>query len=190
MIFAGFWDATLEESLKKVIIEHKSDPEGTELGDRLTSLVRMGIPSFLRGYAWGLFLGHDAEKASGIFKVLSTQTAAIQSAKSTGSQEKKLLHSYSAPNPEMDALTSPSFPSGMFQWSVLLLSKSQGCCSEQTVEQINKDLDRTFPGHPLMDATGKDSLRQILIAFALHRPDIGYCQVITPLLKQSLWRRE
>ena len=53
-------------------------------------------------------------------------------------------------------------------------------CSEQTVEQINKDLDRTFPGHPLMDEAGKEALRQILVAFSLHRPDIGYCQVNTP----------
>lgn len=50
-------------------------------------------------------------------------------------------------------------------------------CREQSVEQINKDLDRTFPGHPLMDDSGKDALREILVAFSLHKPEIGYCQV-------------
>ena len=74
VIFAGFWDEVLEASLKRVVKEQKTHPGGSELGDRLDSLVRMGIPSFLRSYTWGLFLSYDSEKTPGLFKLLSSQT--------------------------------------------------------------------------------------------------------------------
>ena len=42
---------------------------------------------------------------------------------------------------------------------------------------IGKDIDRTFPGHALFEgAKGQNSLRRILSAFALHNPEMGYCQ--------------
>jgi len=42
---------------------------------------------------------------------------------------------------------------------------------------IGKDIERTFPGHALFDsAKGQAELRRILSAFALHNPEIGYCQ--------------
>lgn len=43
--------------------------------------------------------------------------------------------------------------------------------------QIEKDLHRTFPGHPVMDGTGRSALRRILAAYARRNPDVGYCQV-------------
>ena len=45
-------------------------------------------------------------------------------------------------------------------------------------EEIEKDLDRTFPQHEYFSSqgVGEDSLRQVLRAFALHKKDIGYCQ--------------
>lgn len=44
-------------------------------------------------------------------------------------------------------------------------------------QQIEKDLHRTFPGHPVMDKTGRSALRRILLAYSVHNPDVGYCQV-------------
>ena len=46
---------------------------------------------------------------------------------------------------------------------------------------IQKDLDRTFPSHPLFSATqfkdkGQTALKNILVAFAVYKPCIGYCQ--------------
>lgn len=49
--------------------------------------------------------------------------------------------------------------------------------SEQVRKQIDKDLPRTFPGHPLLDGIGRDSLRRVLAAYARHNPAVGYCQV-------------
>ena len=47
--------------------------------------------------------------------------------------------------------------------------------------QIEKDLHRTFPGHPVMDGTGRSALRRILAAYARRNPDVGYCQVLHQL---------
>ena len=43
--------------------------------------------------------------------------------------------------------------------------------------QIEKDLHRTFPGHPIMDASGRSALRRVLAAYSRRNPDVGYCQV-------------
>ena len=43
-------------------------------------------------------------------------------------------------------------------------------------EQIEKDLHRTLPGHPIMDAGGRDALRRLLAAYAQRNPSVGYCQ--------------
>eukprot|EP00798_Chlamydomonas_sp_ICE-L_P024566 gene24566-10177_t len=42
--------------------------------------------------------------------------------------------------------------------------------------QIEKDLPRTFPGHPLMQQSGRSALRRVLAAYAFHNPEVGYCQ--------------
>ncbi|KAK7827953.1 tbc1 domain family member 9 [Quercus suber] len=43
--------------------------------------------------------------------------------------------------------------------------------------QIEKDIPRTFPGHPALDDNGRNSLRRLLFAYARHNPSVGYCQV-------------
>ncbi|MED6133683.1 hypothetical protein PIB30_030444 [Stylosanthes scabra] len=45
-------------------------------------------------------------------------------------------------------------------------------------KQIEKDITRTFPGHPALDEHGRNSLRRVLLAYARHNPSVGYCQVI------------
>lgn len=57
--------------------------------------------------------------------------------------------------------------------------------------QIEKDLHRTFPGHPVMDGTGRSALRRILAAYARRNPSVGYCQValfaqLSPVLRISM----
>ncbi|GMI71368.1 hypothetical protein like AT2G37290 [Hibiscus trionum] len=42
-------------------------------------------------------------------------------------------------------------------------------------KQIEKDLMRTFPGHPTLN---RDSLRRLLLAYARHNPSVGYCQAM------------
>ncbi|TYI33103.1 hypothetical protein ES332_A04G108900v1 [Gossypium tomentosum] len=45
-------------------------------------------------------------------------------------------------------------------------------------KQIEKDLPRTFPGHPTLNDNGRDSLRRLLLAYARHNPSVGYCQAM------------
>ncbi|KAE8721878.1 hypothetical protein F3Y22_tig00014862pilonHSYRG00024 [Hibiscus syriacus] len=45
--------------------------------------------------------------------------------------------------------------------------------------QIEKDIPRTFPGHPALNDHGRDSLRRLLLAYARHNPSVGYCQCFT-----------
>ncbi|KAF9680328.1 hypothetical protein SADUNF_Sadunf06G0109700 [Salix dunnii] len=45
-------------------------------------------------------------------------------------------------------------------------------------KQIEKDIPRTFPGHPALDERGRDSLRRVLVAYARHNPSVGYCQAM------------
>ncbi|KAK3034432.1 hypothetical protein RJ639_034669 [Escallonia herrerae] len=44
--------------------------------------------------------------------------------------------------------------------------------------QIEKDLPRTFPGHPALDENGRNALRRLLTAYARHNPSVGYCQAM------------
>ncbi|XP_023005911.1 ecotropic viral integration site 5 protein homolog isoform X2 [Cucurbita maxima] len=41
-----------------------------------------------------------------------------------------------------------------------------------------EDIPRTFPGHPALDENGRNSLRRLLLAYALHNPSVGYCQAM------------
>eukprot|EP00736_Rhodelphis_marinus_P006751 Rmarinus@m.21220 len=50
---------------------------------------------------------------------------------------------------------------------------------EETVKQIDKDISRTFPRHPLFSqcgGEGQQRMRDVLIAYAQHNPRVGYCQ--------------
>lgn len=51
--------------------------------------------------------------------------------------------------------------------------------SSRTIDEIERDLDRTFPNHVLFeekDGIGQSSLRQVLRWYAAIDPDVGYCQ--------------
>ncbi|KAL3825940.1 hypothetical protein ACJIZ3_021969 [Penstemon smallii] len=49
---------------------------------------------------------------------------------------------------------------------------------EKWKKQIEKDLPRTFPGHPALNENGRNSLRRVLLAYARHNPSVGYCQAM------------
>jgi hypothetical protein len=55
------------------------------------------------------------------------------------------------------------------------------------VDQIEKDLHRTFLNG--LDTPSLDSLRRLLLAYARHNPEIGYCQgmELRRLFQSLLW---
>lgn len=50
---------------------------------------------------------------------------------------------------------------------------------QDVVDQVEKDVHRTVPKVPDKSCTGTDALRRVLLAYAKHRPAVGYCQVDT-----------
>ncbi|XP_073315739.1 uncharacterized protein [Primulina huaijiensis] len=54
----------------------------------------------------------------------------------------------------------------------------RGGVTEKWKGQIEKDLPRTFPGHPALDEDGRNALRRLLTAYARHNPSVGYCQAM------------
>ncbi|KAJ0978183.1 hypothetical protein J5N97_013657 [Dioscorea zingiberensis] len=73
----------------------------------------------------------------------------------------------------LDAKTKPSIGE-----EVDASNKSLGCAPEKWKGQIEKDLPRTFPGHPALDEDGRNALRRLLTAYARHNPSVGYCQAM------------
>ncbi|KAG4911343.1 hypothetical protein JHK87_057459 [Glycine soja] len=123
--------------------------------EELEVLVRGGVPMALRGELWQAFVGVKARRVEKYYQDLlaSENDSEIktdqQSMESTDSNGK----------------TGADF----------------GCMPEKwkgVKGQIEKDLPRTFPGHPALDEDGRNALRRLLTAYARHNPSVGYCQVV------------
>jgi hypothetical protein len=56
-------------------------------------------------------------------------------------------------------------------------AKAAGLLQQRTLEEIERDLERTFPNHEsLRRSSGRAQLRNVLRVFAVHFPHIQYCQ--------------
>ncbi|RVW20516.1 TBC1 domain family member 8B [Vitis vinifera] len=69
-----------------------------------------------------------------------------------------------------DSSQTDSLTDGPIKDSLTVTEKWKG--------QIEKDLPRTFPGHPALDEDGRNALRRLLTAYARHNPSVGYCQAM------------
>ena len=61
--------------------------------------------------------------------------------------------------------------------------------NDSDVDQVEIDLLRTLPNnchYATLESDGISRLRNVLLAFAVHKPDVGYCQVIVTLIRISL----
>ena len=73
----------------------------------------------------------------------------------------------------MPIVISPNLviPDEELEWKFILRA-AEGQVTEHTV-QIDKDLTRTFPGHPaLASPEGQGAMRRILVAHSLHCPEV------------------
>ncbi|KAM1053716.1 hypothetical protein ACFX2I_001129 [Malus domestica] len=120
--------------------------------EELEVLVRGGVPMALRGELWQAFVGVKARRADNYYQdLLASETNA------GGDVEKHSSES------DSDIKLSTTDP-------VSVPEKWKG--------QIEKDLPRTFPGHPALDEDGRNALRRLLTAYARHNPTVGYCQAM------------
>ncbi|CAL9127912.1 unnamed protein product [Musa textilis] len=124
--------------------------------EELECLVHGGLPMALRGELWQAFVGVGARRLDGYYSSLLDQES-----KTDGKEIDALLIEADAVLKD-DTESKPTLPQGIEKW----------------MGQIEKDLPRTFPGHPALDDDGRNALRRLLTAYALHNPSVGYCQVM------------
>ncbi|XP_047252061.1 ecotropic viral integration site 5 protein homolog isoform X4 [Capsicum annuum] len=118
----------------------------------LEFLVHGGVPRDLRGEVWQAFVGVRARRLERYyFDLLDPES-------DTGDGQERDGSSLAEENKQR--------------------SKESVHVPEKLRKQIEKDLPRTFPGHPALDEKGRNSLRRLLIAYARHNPDVGYCQAM------------
>ncbi|KAK3023923.1 hypothetical protein RJ639_043466 [Escallonia herrerae] len=120
------------------------------LKEELDCLVQGGVPMALRGELWQAFVGVRARRVDKYYQHLLAQNA------------------NSGDTTEDQSSVSENKSKGSTTESISLPEKWKG--------QIEKDLPRTFPGHPALDENGRNALRRLLTAYARHNPSVGYCQ--------------
>lgn len=120
--------------------------------EELGALVQGGVPMALRGEVWQVFVGTKSRRISGHYQALLTLLA--------------------DGGGESDGI------GGLYRGTSNNYSLSDAGILEKWTSQIEKDLPRTFPGHPALDDDGRDALRRLLTAYARHNPDVGYCQAM------------
>ncbi|KAJ0979314.1 hypothetical protein J5N97_014788 [Dioscorea zingiberensis] len=151
-----FYDVEKSDMVQEVT---SSDGTNTDLAsqdlfpawkEELESLVRGGVPKALRGELWQAFVGVRTRRVEGYYQGLLDPEA-----KSSDDKEVNAFNN-------MDDISK----------------KSQGFANEKWKRQIEKDLPRTFPGHPALNEDGRNALRRLLTAYARHNPSVGYCQAM------------
>lgn len=145
-------DVSLNENISDLAAKrHESLPPWKE---ELECLVRGGVPMALRGELWQAFVGVKARRVETYYQdllALGTKPGNNAEDKSTVSKDNG-----SCMDPSIDT----------------------ACLPENWRGQIEKDLPRTFPGHPALDEDGRNALRRLLTAYARHNPCVGYCQAM------------
>lgn len=153
-----------EEGLQDIITVAESSKE-SNIHYELQQLVLMGVPVEVRGLAWKVFLDVSVRKQKGYYEHLVEKSLGELKASRgviDNDEIRDQVAVFSAQS-EQESEFNLSASSWISQGHVWLL-------------QIEKDLPRTFPRHPLMQSTGRSALRRVLAAYALHNPDVGYCQ--------------
>ncbi|CAI9302821.1 unnamed protein product [Lactuca saligna] len=121
--------------------------------EELECLVQGGVPMALRGELWQAFVGVKTHRIEKYYQNLLDHDT-----KNDNIIENQISQT------ENGSKTS----------SV----ESVICIPEKWKGQIEKDLPRTFPGHPALDDDGRNALRRLLTAYARHNPSVGYCQAM------------
>ncbi|KAM7271966.1 hypothetical protein ACFE04_031180 [Oxalis oulophora] len=120
--------------------------------EELEVLVRDGVPMCLRGELWQAFVGVKSRRVEKYYQDLLAQD--------NSSENIVGQHNLSLDG-DIKSLSTDS---------ITLPEKWKG--------QIEKDLPRTFPGHPALEDDGRNALRRLLTAYARHNPSVGYCQAM------------
>ncbi|KAL0289377.1 UNVERIFIED_CONTAM: TBC1 domain family member 8 [Sesamum calycinum] len=122
----------------------------------LEFLVQGGVPKDLRGEVWQAFVGARTRRVERYYQdLLGTESDA-----SDRKEHDKLL---SGDNKMQHEGTGYDLP-------------------EKLKKQIEKDLPRTFPGHPALNENGRNSLRRVLWAYARHNPLLDIARTLVGII--------
>ncbi|KAH7306596.1 hypothetical protein KP509_22G021200 [Ceratopteris richardii] len=139
----------LSDNTSSVVVQ--SEENSLAWKEELYALVRSGVPMALRGEVWQAFVGSGSRRVHGHYQALMTVN------RDDWNNDR---HGLCNPNDVIvDQIFGTSIPK---KW----------------VKQIEKDIPRTFPGHPALDVNGRKALLNVLIAYARHNPNVGYCQAM------------
>lgn len=172
-------EQSLESALNAVLSLVDSGRDDGTQREHLRALVQAGVPLDLKGKAWSAFLEISVQHEPGYYEDLANRALGLLRDKAPPlSQEALQLH-VSCMDPPADPSTDPTSSQSSTSLSGSSVSKSVEWATDflAWLQQIEKDLHRTFPGHPLMKTTGRLALRRVLAAYALRNPAVGYCQV-------------
>ncbi|KAG6475907.1 hypothetical protein ZIOFF_065137 [Zingiber officinale] len=145
------------ERLKMQEAPHIADLDLKEVShfpwiEELESLVHGGVPMALRGEVWQVFANTKFHRIEGYYDKLLDEEAESSEVKEHKS------------NKSNDTNKTSNTPKRQIP--------------DNWRQQIEKDLPRTFPGHPSLSEDGRSSLRHLLLAYARYNPSVGYCQVM------------
>ncbi|XP_022743355.1 TBC1 domain family member 8B-like isoform X2 [Durio zibethinus] len=118
--------------------------------EELEVLVRGGVPMALRGELWQAFVGVRTRRVENYYQHLLANEA------NCGNNTDQKNCQLESKGSTTESIYGPD------KWK----------------GQIEKDLPRTFPGHPALDDDGRNALRRLLTAYARHNPSVGYCQAM------------
>ncbi|KAK4373511.1 hypothetical protein RND71_008895 [Anisodus tanguticus] len=154
-----FYDLERSESMDRYELGSMRDVSLNEsishlAKEELECLVQGGVPMALRGELWQAFVGVKARRVETYYQDL----LALGTKSGNNAEDKSIVSkgNGSCADPSIDTV----------------------CLPENWRGQIEKDLPRTFPGHPALDEDGRNALRRLLTAYARHNPCVGYCQAM------------
>eukprot|EP01018_Ginkgo_biloba_P019483 Gb_00844 [translate_table: standard] len=144
-------DSTVSDSAANTFSPRGLLAESCSWKEELECLVRGGVPMALRGELWQAFVGTRARRIENYYNELLKMggDGGSDSIRDGGHSSKTNINGISETN-----------------------------IVEKWTNQIEKDLPRTFPGHPALDEDGRNALRRLLTAYARHNPSVGYCQAM------------
>ncbi|XP_049354140.1 uncharacterized protein LOC125818672 [Solanum verrucosum] len=144
-------DVSLNENISHLATKcQESLPSWKE---ELECLVQGGVPMALRGELWQAFVGVKARRVETYYQ--------------------DLLALGTKPGNNAEDISTVSKDGSCVDSSI-----DTAFLPENWRGQIEKDLPRTFPGHPALDEDGRNALRRLLTAYARHNPCVGYCQAM------------
>jgi len=153
----------------------------------LLRLVRRGLPHERRGVIWFAFSGGaqlSAENPSAYTQLCDQvvhecdRGLSASSANTLARQATAAAPAVSAPAHSEESAAAASCSAASSAACSSSVSSTSVSRRWSVVEQVLKDVPRTFPGHPRFSGPLglSNALRRVLLAYSRRNPSVGYCQ--------------